>query len=421
MKIFLLVAISLITSRLSFSQDLQKVYNEAVEAYKRRDSVTFYLRMQEAYNIFPYNETILYKLGIAAALNQKIPEGFEYLQKAILINSDLKLDDENDLSSLQQSKEWQRLIALQKSWQEPISNSTIAFTIKDRQLHPEVIEFDATEELFYVGSIHKRKIVKIDKHNFAQDFCISGFEGMTSVFGIKIDKNRNLLWACSSPLKEMIDFDSTDRSAVFKLDLSSGKLIKRYEVSKQLDDATFQDLILDMNGNVYLSESNNNQILTINSKNDELEPMFKASSLVEIQGISFSKDEKYIFIADYEKGLFRLEVATKILDEVVADAAASTRGIDGIYYFNNSILAVQNGTTPARVVQFYLNARQNNIKSFRIIDKNRPDFGEPTTGVLNGKVFYYIANSQWSGYDANHQILPSEYLKDAIVLKSNVE
>jgi hypothetical protein len=32
--------------------------------------------------------------------------------------------------------------------------------------------------------------------------------------------------------------------------------------------------------------------------------------------------------------------------------------------------------------------------------------------------FYYIANSQWGGYDENHHIKPDNQLQDIVVLKS---
>ena len=64
-----------------------------------------------------------------------------------------------------------------------------------------------------------------------------------------------------------------------------------------------------------------------------------------------------------------------------------------------------------------INKDLTEINRFEIIDRNHPNFNEPTLGVIDGKTFYYIANSQWGGYDDKHQIKPNDQLQDIVVLR----
>jgi hypothetical protein len=49
------------------------------------------------------------------------------------------------------------------------------------------------------------------------------------------------------------------------------------------------------------------------NSNKQLEPYFTSDELWSLQGITFSEDERYMFIADYIKGIFRLNIKTKEL------------------------------------------------------------------------------------------------------------
>ncbi len=419
MKTFFVIIFSLAAISTT-AQELQRFYGEAMAAYKAKDFPQFYDKIKEANKLNPYHQGVLYQLGIAAALTGKKTEAIQNLKHAILINADFRLTGIADFNSIKDSPEFKKLLALQKEWQSPVVHSETAFTIKDRSLHTEGIEYDAMHKTFYLGSIHKRKVVKVTADGKTSDFCLPAFEGMTSIFGIKADVKRNSLWVCSSPMQEMENYDSSARSAVFQFELNSGKLLHRYQSALNSKSGIYGDLIISSKGNVLISDSQNNDITTINPKTNQIEPYYSSPEFWNIQGMTFSSDEKFLFIADYVKGIFRLDVKTKKLIEISTQADVSLSGIDGIYFYNNSLIAIQNGVMPLRSVRYFLNKDQSEIINFEVIDRRHPAFGEPTLGVIDDKTFYYIANSQWNGYD-HHQIKPNDQLKDIVILKTHLK
>src|SRR5882762_1912798 len=393
MKYWAIIGFALITL-VSFGQeqvqDLTFFYNKAKDAYRVKAYPKFYEMIKEANRIHPYHQGILYQLGMAAALTGRKAEAIENLKKAILIDASFKLEGLADFNAIKDTPEFRSLLELQREWQRPVIHSDTAFVLHDRSLHTEGIDYEAASNTFYLGSIHKRKIVKVTASGEVTDFCPEGSEGMTSIFGIKVDAKKNLVWACSSPTQEMKDYDSAARSAVFKFELSSGKLLEKIQRPKWDKDGVFGDLILNKKGEVFVSDSQTNTIFTMNEKTHQLEPYFTSADFWNIQGLSFSDNEKFLFISDYVKGIYRLELKTNILTEVKCNLDVSLKGIDGLVYDDHALIAIQNGTNPLRVTRYILNADQDQVIKFEIIDRKHPAFNEPKLGVVAGKMFYYI-------------------------------
>src|SRR5438132_401071 len=114
-KIILLLLI--VFASVSQAQELQKFYNDAMAAYKVKDYVKFYDNIKAAHNLRPTHQGILYQLGIAAALANHPKEAIESLKKAVLMNADFKLAGIYDFNSINDTKEFKALLALQKEWQ----------------------------------------------------------------------------------------------------------------------------------------------------------------------------------------------------------------------------------------------------------------------------------------------------------------
>jgi hypothetical protein len=78
----------------------------------------------------------------------------------------------------------------------------------------------------------------------------------------------------------------------------------------------------------------------------------------------------------------------------LADAPQATSlGVDGLAWYVGSLIGVQNGVAPSRVVRFHLDDSGTRITRQEIIDRNVAIADEPTIGVVVGRSYVYIANS----------------------------
>ncbi|HEX5169032.1 MAG TPA: hypothetical protein VFW11_07645 [Cyclobacteriaceae bacterium] len=396
------------------TSELQQFYTQAMEARNKGDNEKFYDYIMKAHAIHPYHQGILYQAGIAAALNKKNAEAIEYLKEAILIQSDFVLDIP-ELNALKGTKEFEHLKEIKKNASNIIITSDTAFTIKDRSLHLESITA-AGENTFYGGSIHKRKIIKVE-NGVVSDFTKSGQDGLGSVFGVKVDLKRKILWACSSPMEEMEHYNAILPSAVFKYDLRTGKLLAKYLPENPALQLVLGEITINRKGEVYASDSKSNLIFKVNEATGKLEQFYSSDEFWNIQGITFSDDGDFLFIADYIKGIFRLDMKDLKLSLLEKNFDLSLKAVDGLTFYKNTLLAIQNYIKPMRVTQYKLNEELDKIISYKIIDQNHPAFHEPTLGSVIDDRYYYVANSQWSGYDDKHNIKPSDQLQDIVILR----
>ena len=125
----------------------------------------------------------------------------------------------------------------------------------------------------------------------------------------------------------------------------------------------------------------------------------------------------HLFVADYSNGLFRINLKTKQIITLAPILNSTMLGIDGIYFTQNSLIGIQNGVNPQRVIQIFLSKSLDKIEDFKVIEANNPLFDEITLGFLVNKQFYFIANSQWNLLGENGGFSTPEKLKDVNILK----
>jgi DNA-binding beta-propeller fold protein YncE len=418
MKAFFVLSLCFLATFASAQSTLQQYQVAARDAYKSKDYKKFKEMILEAHKLHPFHQGILYQTGLAYALNDEPKESIKYLKQAIQIKADYDLAT-TDLQSLNELPDFEDLKKLQVYLLKPIVNSDTAFIIHQKDLHIEAVAAGEKKNVFYLGSIHKRKIIRSDAQGNISDFTTTAQDGLTCVFGIKVDTKKNLLWACASPFPIMENFDSTATSGIFKYDLKSKKLLTRF-VPPDKREYAFGDLTLDNAGNPFISDSKNSTIFTVDQANGKLVEFYKSDQFWSLQGITFSDDGKYLFIADYVKGIFRLTMESKKLIQLTANFDESLKSIDGMTFHNKALIAIQNLVTPMRATLYKLNDSMDVLTSFNVIDRGHPAFNEPTIGCISDNIFYYVANSLWSGYTPDNKLKPQSELQDVVILKFRV-
>ncbi len=411
------IAISLIFifNNAGYTQDVQHYYSLAKEAHEQKNYEAFYENISEAFKLHPYHQAILYQKGLASALTGRDEEAIEALKMTICMDTRFDLLHE-DLKSLHGYDSFNDLLQLQNKLQQPVTNSDTAFVFNNKEAHIESIAYDPVSKSFYLSSINQRKILKYDQLGITTDFINRGDHGMTAVFGLRTDLNKGVLWACASPMPEMENYDSTLKSAVYKFDLETGKLIDKYE-STSTAPAIFGDLILNSMGEVFVSDGRGNAIFKVNEVTRQLDNFFAAEEFWNMQGIASTEDDRYLFIADYIKGIYRLEISTKQLIKLPSPIDQSLKGADGLLFYENSLIAIQNGIYPMRVMRYYLSDDKSKIVKSEAIDSAHPAFNEPTIACIVDSILYYVANSQWTGYDEQHRF-KSDQTQDIVILKN---
>jgi len=306
-----------------------------------------------------------------------------------------------------------RIEDLQEMIRQNINNN-VAYRIPEKDLIPEGITYSSLTNSFYVSSIYKTKIIQIDAETGAfKDFIPSDLLEMRYL-GMVTDETRNLLWACGNMTK-----NNENHSTVNKFDLTTGELLKSLSY-KDTNANTYNDMVLDEDGNGYFTDSHGKCVYKIDTESDSISIFYTGEEISHPNGITISPDNHYLYIASTDQGIRVLDMQKR---EIIggADSTFNSTGIDGLKYYKNSLIGIQNAVeekTQVKIARYFLNESGTKIIKMEIIDQNNPLFDIPTTFVIVAEHLYCLANSQLKNFSSrDFKIINPEALNDVLILK----
>ena len=403
-------------------------YSKGMAAYNKKDYPLFVKYLKKAVELAPFNPNLLYNLARAYALQGNKSESLKLLQQCVelgfyfnSVNSAFNENEFKDFTNIKETDAFKFILKKIQRMNNPIINSQTAFNISEKDLMPEGIAYDAIEQAFYIGSGYKRKIISIDKKGSITNFTAEKQDGIWNVWGLKVDAKRRILWANSSPWYGMKGFKQNNfgYTGVFKYDLTKKILIKKYIIDERPILHEFNDLVVNSRGDVFITDDLFDAIYKISNKNDALELFLKPDRFTYPNGITLSQDERFLYIA-HKEGVLVVNLSTKSYYPLSHPANISLCDIDGFYFYQNSLIAIQGTYRPPRLVRFYLNDSLIEIDRAEIIESGNPLLMLPTTGVIIGNTFFYIANSQLNCYTKENKIFPLDKLHNIFILKTEL-
>jgi hypothetical protein len=381
-----------------FAQTQREMYNASVKAYEAKDYKTFLKITETLDSLRPLHPTYTYNLASANALNGNPEEALIALRTLVLMNNTADFESDSDFASLQNDGGFEAIIALKKNQNNVIATSKPVVALSEKELHPEGVSYLPKSNLWLASSIRKRKIVSFDiKTGACKDWLKDN--DLLSVLAMKADMNEQFLWVATAAFPEMENYNKSleGKAEVLKVDLKTKQIVKRFTVD---GNHVFGDLILTKNGIVYVSDSGKPMVYKI-EKEVISEFISFENDGYNMQGMAFNDTQDRLFIADYLKGIAVIDIRTKSKTWLAFPEYASPKGIDGLVFYKNSLIGIQNGVKPIRVTQFRLNEKQNEISDFKTLDNNRPEFNEPALATIVGEKMYFFGNSPWAAYDQN--------------------
>lgn len=402
---------------------VRELYQAALTAYQKKDYAEYLQKIEAVAAQRPAHPTFLRRLAGAYALNGQAVAAAGVLRKMAVLSLYHNALDDPDFAAVQGDSGVQIAArALEALRTRRIGASEIAWTIHDPMFIPEGIAYDPVTRAFFVSSQYKRKIVRIDSSGAVQDFVSSGRDGLWMVFGIAVDPARRLLWAVSTAEPAMEGFTKADEHAtgVFAYELPTGKLARRYDLADRTGAHRFDDVTVASNGRVFASDGGSGAVYTIRPGGTSLEVFVAQGTIQGPNGLATTPDGRSLYVSDYAGFVFRVDTVTKAVTRLPAPTNVALYGIDGLAWHNGSLIGVQNGVDPSRVVQLELAADGSRINAVRILDMNHPRVAEPTIGVVVGDMYYYVANSFGGLLRKPNSVLADQPLAEPVILKLKI-
>ena len=367
--------------------------HDARLAIDAKDYTKLRSTLLELQALLPGNPRIAYNLAASEAKLGNSAAALTILRNLAEMGLVYDLAADEDFAALKSSSQFAAIAKRMQANKRQVSHSTVAFPLAETDLIPEDLAYDPKTRRFFVSSVRKSKIITADGKEFAK--------ADWSIFALAVDAERRILWATTGwvPQCELCIKSDDGKTALLAFDLDSGALKRRIESPVK---GLLGDMTIGRKGDVYVSEGIHGAVFRLRAGAAELERLDLAGEFPSPQTPALSADEQTLYVPDYLRGI----AAIDLNDPSVADASRSvtwlqpasniaTSGIDGLYVFGNSFLAVQNGTHPPRVMRFSLDLRRQEI-----LETNTTGLGEPTHGTVVDGTFYFVANGGWNEYDA---------------------
>ncbi|MCZ8136570.1 MAG: hypothetical protein O9266_09705 [Porphyrobacter sp.] len=159
------------------------------------------------------------------------------------------------------------------------------------------------------------------------------------------------------------------------------------------------DLTVGPDGTVYVSDPMGGGLYRARSGSAVLSALVAPGTLRSPQGLAVSADGARLYVSDYRYGLAMVDLASGKVARLASDVAAPLDGIDGLWLRKGELVAVQNGTSPMRIIALRLSEDGTRIIGHRVLEQAHPEWTEPLGGSIAGDALYYVATGQWDRYD----------------------
>lgn len=371
--------------------------------------------------LFPNSGDYKFALAVLHAQKGEKTETYDLLMRLKQQGFGYDIKEDKRFAKVSDTKLWTYVVDNLKANLATFGEGKVAFELPKGDTLYESLAWDAKRSRLLVGSARDGSIQIVDAKGKLTPFIKADAQtGLWSVYGLAADAERDLLYVASTSSTYFKGFKQDDfgKAAVFKFQLSSGKLLERYAVTGE-GVHTLSTITVGKGGQMFAADGLRNRIYTIDG--NQLKLVVSDPNLHSVRGLAVSDDGKLLFFADYQLGLFGVHLATGKGFAVGYNVESLVLGgIDGLYWYDGTLVVVENGMRPQRVMRLSLSPDGRSISKVMPLDVANAAFSLPTYGAVAGEKLYFIANSQKGLYGQYGTVKDGAELKPVRVFESNL-
>lgn len=400
-------------------------YRRAAEAYAAEDHAAWVKALENLHRLRPFNYDFMRQLVMGYALTGKRQEAFNMMLRMQQQGLAADWDQVEEVESLRQYPLYPHLRDLMKSAGEPAGQATEVFTIDAEYPMPEALAHDAGTGRIFVGTVRDGLILVRgqDDAEFRVFADSEDMPGLMAVFDLLVDEARGHLWVATGSTGQYRGGRASDfgRTALIKLDLETGEKLGGYRVLPDGQQHMLGAMAQAADGTIYAADGSAPQIYRLQPGEERPQPFAGAPIFTGLRGIALSEDEKRLYVADYDLGLFFFN-----LDEdrqgfaLGIPETLNLGGIDGLYQSDGHLVAIQNGVTPQRVLRLKLDDSGTRVASVATLARALPAFDNPTFGTVGGDDLLFLGASHWHYVGPDGRVV-NPPLPDVPVLRSSIK
>ena len=376
----------------------QRLRAEGIAAANADDPQTAEQRLAEADARIPNHPGLmLMRARLAAAAGRPI-EAMALVQRYAAAGLAINLDGDRALAGLRNQPEFAMLEAAVEANRTPVGAERLspAATIPGANLVESIVR-DEARGRWLVSQVRGRTVMALDDAGTLSPW-LEIDSRIGGVLGLVMDARADVLWAVTAPappaLRGLNQGAARPEAALLKIDAASGQVLARYRAPA--DNETLGDVTMGPDGTVYVAGGD---LFLLRPAGEVLEVLTPAGLMRSPQGMAVTPDGAALIVADYSSGIWRVDRASGAAVRLDVPPNASLIGVDGLISDGRALYALQNGTTPQRVLRLTPDAVWSRIQTVEVMAANLPQIDEPTTGLVHDGELVFVSRSQWSDFD----------------------
>lgn len=398
--IWLLYLVPVLTFGSAVADDYGDARSELFAAYQKADYPAMRVAARKALGARPGYPGALFNVALAEALDSDASASLQTLHDLLSVGVDFGVADIDEFAALRGLLEWGDYEAAVQRLYEPVGFAEVVATLDENDFVPEGIAQDR-DGRFHLGSIRHGNLVRLGE--FRKTLSTPA-NGHWSVFGMRFDRAGGL-WFASSAVPQFANVgDDVGKSGLFRYDTKNGEISHAALLPGSDDPQVLGDLVIASDDLIYATDSLTGVLYRYHIESNTYEAIVDGGVFGSPQGLVLDATARFLYVADYVRGLFRVTLESGDVEKVAIAANVTDYGIDGVYRYGDELIAIQNGVQPHRVAALTLGDDGLSITAGRVIAANLEEFDEPTLGFVSGDDFYFVANSHWNRFDAQNEL-----------------
>lgn len=398
--------------------------NQAALAFNDGDFSDWARATEKLHALRPYNQDFMTHLVKAYAQTGEISKAFNTMlmmqQQGLAEN----WDEVDEVAALRQHRLYNHLRDLMLTAGQPFGQADTFAMLDGDIAMPEALAHDPGSGRFFVGTIRDGHIrYSQDGDSWQTLAAPDTHEGLMAVFDLAVDAERGHLWVATGAAPQFEGFSSERQghAALLKLDLDSGDLLATHSLPQDGNPRLPGSLALAPNGTIYAADANTPLLYRLEPGDEQAQPFFSHHNFSSLRGLAVSADGERLYVADYEVGILVVGLGdSRQAWKLHVPETLNEGGIDGLYWWNNHLVAIQNGVSPQRVLRLELGPDGLGVVAVAPVAAALPSFDVPTFGTMVDDSLYFFGASHWSRVDARGRPTAGE-LPATPILKANVD
>lgn len=387
--------------------EVARLMTRAAEAYAAEDHTGWVAAVQRLHELRPYNADFMRQLVEGYARTDRLSQAFNIMLKMQQQGLTEDWASVDGLEAMRQYPLFEHLTTLMDEAGRPFGEARVEQELPGSIAMPEALAFDPESGRLFVGTVHRGDILVRGQAQDSGDAGSGELEtfatpqtvpGLMAVFDLVVDAERGHLWVATGSTSQFAGATSTNfgRTSLIKLDLASGEKLGEYRVPPDGRPHLLGALALADDGTVYAADTVTPFIYRLEPDMERPEVFIGNPLFTSLRGLAVSADEAMLYVADYERGLFVFETADSRRGLPLAGPdTLNLGGIDGLYRWGDSLVVIQNGISPDRVLRLDLDDSGGRIENVAPLVVAHPRFDTPTFGTLAGDDLLFLGSNHW--------------------------